>query len=141
MNPFFKEPKFRENNSEVLLHLRMTLHQALLKNFPRGKFMRESRSLPEFKQKFKSVEREAWIIKKLSDYVDGEFDVDWYPSGWMIFSLCRVPAGNQYISNLFHLVFILNSAIPNWDAESIDEFYPAKRAHNLLETTWLVLES
>ena len=46
----------------------------------------------------------------------------------MIFCLCGVPAGNQYISNLFHLVFILNSAISNWGAESVDEFYPAKRA-------------
>ena len=128
MNPLFREPKSGENISGVLLQIRMTLHQAHLKNIQREKFMRESRSLPEFKQKSKSVEREAWITKKLSDYVNGEFDVDWYPSGWMIFCLCGVPAGNRCTSNQYQPVFVLNSAISNLGAESVEEFDPAKRA-------------
>ena len=53
MNPLFREPKSGENISGVLLQIRMTLHQAHLKSIQREKFMRESRSLPEFKQKSK----------------------------------------------------------------------------------------
>lgn len=93
MNPLYREPKSGENISGVLLQVRMTLYKDHVKSLQRDKLMRESRKLDDLKGKEKAVDREAWIVAKLADYVEGEFDPDWYPSGWMIFCLCGKPAG------------------------------------------------
>jgi hypothetical protein len=93
MNPLYREPKSGENTSGVLMQVRMTLYKDHMKSLQREKLMRESRNLAELKGKSNAADREAWIVAKLVDYVDGEFDADWYPSGWMIFCLCGKPAG------------------------------------------------
>lgn len=94
-NPLYREPKSGENISGVLLQVRMTLFRSHQKSLFREKLMRESKNLAEFKNKSNQSDRDTWITNRLINFKDVDFDVDWYPNGWMIFCLCGKAAGNS----------------------------------------------
>lgn len=105
-NPLYREPKSGENITGVLLQVRMTLFRAHQKILFREKLMRESKNLAEFKNKCNQSDRDVWITSRQVNFKEVDFDVDWYPNGWMIFCLCGKPAGNRYYSVIVQLLHI-----------------------------------
>ena len=77
----------------------MALHKANAKDLERSRLLRVSRTMPEFlgfaKCKIIAAARLAWNTSKLTEFNYTGFEDDWYPTVWMIFFLCGLPAGKH----------------------------------------------
>ena len=98
-NPLYREPESGEILAGVLLQIRITLYKANAKDLERSRLLRVSCSMLEFlgfaKSNLIAASRMAWNSNKLTESNYSGFEEDWYPTIWMVLSLCGLPAGNQ----------------------------------------------